>query len=1175
LRIRSLEINGFKSFADRAVLAFDRGISAIVGPNGCGKSNVVDAIRWVMGEQNPRHLRGRLMDDVIFAGTERRAPVGMAEVVLTLDNSDGTAPPQYAGFEEIQISRRLYGSGESEYLINRVPVRMRDVADFFLDTGVGTRGYTIVEQGQIVSIVSSKPEDRRFIIEEAAGIGKYRQRRIETERKLAATEQNLLRVNDVLGELRRQIGSLDRQARKASRYKELASQIRELELRVASEELAAHDARLAELAGELERLAEEEVALDARAASAAARLEAERAAHLERQNALQRSREALLALRNEIQALEGRIEYERREREGLLELAGSREGELLELEQQLAAHRAAQAEVLQDLAAAEERLSRDEGELEQRAVQLRDASEQEATLRGRREALQARAVDLSTEAATLRSRVEALGERRTELEQALRVEESALETSAVERDQTRGDEETLEQRVRTALAEQDEFGRSVAALLRAQGEAASQREELERKLAGARDRHERAIARLESLREAQRADSASSAEVLERLAEPDRRTLRGRLADVLEVDEGYERALESVLGPRLDALLVGGPEDALALLARLRETQAGRLVLLPAAQREEESLAGFVPLGQRLYDRVSAKPPFEALVRRVLDGIYVVDDLGEALRRYGVSRPPAVFVTRAGEVLDQVGALTGGSAAPPGILSRAGEIRRVERELEGFASERAGLERRVEAEAERVRTLGQELDNARSRRHTAELAVLHYEKDLEHARERTKTTERQMESHREAHGRASDQIQSLGREAAQLEERLALIGSERASSEWELERVGNELSAATRTLRALEERLVQQRVELAELSSRRERLRGERERLRAAIDEGREWLARRREEVRAARERADSLTRSLAQASTDVDERIAREEALRVEQERLREAWEAGERAVADAEEQTRGGGREREALRERLSSVELGRQEARLRRDQLVERARERHQIELADYRPAEGDARSPGERREELARLQQSLQALGDVHLGAIEEYEEVSERFRYLTQQKEDLDLSIERLKSAIARINRTSRTRFRETFDAVNEEFQKLFPRLFRGGRAHLSLTATEDLLDAGIEIHAQPPGKKLQTVNLLSGGEKSLTAIALLFAVFTVKPSPFFLLDEVDAALDDANVGRFNELVAEMARNSQLLMITHNKRTIEIANTLYGITMEEQGLSKLVTVDLVA
>ncbi len=1174
MRIRSLEIAGFKSFADRVVLSFDRGISAIVGPNGCGKSNVVDAIRWVMGEQNPRHLRGAGMDDVIFAGTESRPPLALAEVILHLDATDGRVPPDYAGASEIQIARRLYRSGESEYLINRVPCRLRDVVDFFLDTGVGTRGYTIVEQGQIAQIVSTRPEDRRYFIEEAAGIAKYRQRRRESERKLEQTEQNLLRVRDVLAELRRQISSLDRQAKKAARYKELSARARDLEIGLAAEDLAGHAGRTADLergAAEVRAAVE---GVGARLAGHESRLEAARRAHLDHEKQVSASSELLFTLRSEIQVLENRVEYERRERDGLLRTAEQREAEGAELDARLGEDGAALAAAREELGFTGERVAREQAALATRSAELRERSERAAGLAGRREALQVELVRLSGDAASEGGRRDALGERRRELERRLRDQEEALETHVEQVDGLRGAERDLEARLRQALSDQDALGRHLAEALRASEENAHQLESGRTSVADARERLQERQARLAGLRQQEERVSTRAAELLAAIPEHERRAVRGVLADVLRVEEGLERALEAALAGRLDAVIVDDPASALALLDRLRRDESGRATLLPAVAGDPGPATGFVPLGRPLLAAVTAKPPFDPIARRLLRDVYVVEDLTEAVERYGVASPPATFVTPRGELLDLRGALVGGAGAAPGALARGPEMRRLAAECEELLARRGELEAAVADERRRGEALARDLENTRSRRHTAELAVVQLEKDLERARERSKLAFESGEGLRANRAAIQAEIERIDPERSAVEERLAALGRARTDAERLREQLAAEIGALGREIERLEQRLVEQRVGLAELSARRDQLGASRDRLQAALEEQSARLRARREEVARARERAESLARSSAEAEATLAERIRREEEARAAQTALRSSFEESARGVDAEESAVRAAARERQDLQARLSAAELSVQEARLRRDQLVDRVRERYGVDLAleSPPPTTGDRTA---REAEARELRQSLEALGEVHLGAIEEHQEVSERHRYLEEQKTDLELSIERLRDAISRINRTSRARFRDTFEAVNAEFQRIFPRLFRGGRAQLSLTEAEDVLEAGIEIHAQPPGKKLQNVNLLSGGEKSLTAIALLLAVFAVKPSPFFLLDEVDAALDDANVARWNELVREQAAGSQILINTHNKATIEIADRLFGVTMQEPGLSRLVTVDLLS
>ena len=1176
MRIRSLEIAGFKSFPTRMVLTFPRGICAIVGPNGCGKSNIVDAIRWVMGEMNPRHLRGRSMEDMIFNGTDARPAVGMAEVTLTLDNSEGNGPPEYGGLAEVQISRRLFREGESEYRIGKVPCRLRDIVDFFLDTGVGTRGYTVVEQGQVSEILSTRPQDRRFIIEEAAGIGKYRQRRRETERKLEATQQNLLRVTDVLGELRRQIGMLERQSRKAHRYRELSGRIRELDLSLAREDLEIRDGAFAQARDELEALRARVTESGGVLAQTETRLSEGRDERLRLEREVVRVGDRLHELRTEIQGLEGRIEYERREREELLALAQRREEEIEELDRQADQHRGAEVTVHRERTELDLRLEHKERDAAQNREELEGLSEGLARLQGRRDALGGRLLDLSTEGATLDGRIESLTERQRELERGLRGQEEALETSSVQAETTRQEEDALATRLGELLGEREALGRHLAGLLSQKEQAAARLGELEAELEEVREEHQRAAARLQSLEEVERQAAESPTWVSERLGEPEREGIRGLLANVLEVQEGYEHAVEAVLGSRLQALLVDTAGDALRLLERLRASDAGRATVLAVGSADPQPRSGFVPLGEPLLDCVDAKPPYRPLVTRLLQDVYVVEELAEAVERYGLENPPALFVTRSGDLLDRTGALTGGARPGPGLISRSTEIRGLRSEYEVLDERRPALEERRRASREHEAALERDLENTRSRYHAAELAVLQHEKDLERVRERRKTALESIEASRTEKTRVLDEVSRLEEKLAELRERSRSVIDERAAVEREVEMVSTETVERSRAVERVDRGLVQRQVELASLRERRDQLEAAHQRVRDALREAEDWIRRRREEVREARERVDGFGESAEEAARRLAEALQEEEGLRGSQDGVRANFEAAARSVEELEKEQARITRERDELRERMSGAEVRTTELRLATEQMTERVRERYGVDLRTYEiPAEHRERPHAARQAELEELRQRRDALGPVHHGAIEEYEEVSERFRFLSEQKADIEASVERLRNAIVRINRTSRARFRETFEAVDREFKKIFPRLFQGGRAYLALTESDDVLEAGIEIVAQPPGKKLQNMNLLSGGEKSLTAIALLFAVFNVKPSPFFLLDEVDAALDDANVSRFDDLMREMAPKSQFLLITHNKSTIENADTLYGVTMEEPGVSKVVSVELVS
>ncbi len=1222
MRIKSLEITGFKSFADRSVLGFRPGITGIVGPNGCGKSNVVDAMRWCMGEQAPRRLRGKGMEDVIFAGAELRGAIGMAEVVLTFDNSEGRAPAAFAGYPEIQVARRLYRSGESEYLLNKTPCRLRDVHDFFRDTGIGTRGYTIVEQGQIASIVSARPEDRRHLIEEAAGIGKYKARRQEAERKLEATEQNLLRVSDVLAEIRRQIASLERQARKAARYKRLQARVQLLELSLAADDRRELLAEVEAAGRRLTLLRDEEQAGELRLAERETGLERVRLELAERERAVVASSEALFTLRGEIKQLESRIEYEQRERDTLALARESREEERASLRTQLAAAQAEERAAAEELAHLEAQLATEESALAQAEAEVREAGETLRRLEGEREALNPRLVEVLTGIARGEDRIAALGDRRHEIARRLRSADEAIEVQQGEASRAGQEQRRLEEGLNNLLGERDRLMAALRqATLRHERAGLALRSASER-LREARERASARSARLGSLREVlERAeDLGGGTRHLVEQGEGVRAAhgLRGLVRDVLEVDPEAEGAVEAVLRERAEALVASGLEGALAALAQVRGAGAGRAVFVLDAGDEVPRARGFVPLGAPLLEHVRVQAGYEAVARTLLGGVYLVPDLGEVRKVYGGGTLPATFVTPGGDVLSPDCVLTGGSASGSGVLARAREVRDLEREVGVLEAELAALvAAHGEAEAELAHA-SDELDNLRNRHHTAALAVASHEKDLERSRERLKATLEAQDGRSAERSELVAEGEALELEGEALARRLESQRVERGEAQRALDALSTRIGQAGRDLQRCDAAFTERRVGHAARAEKRDRAAQVRGRALEAAREAEGWIARREREIEEMEARRAELAASSEEARGRLAERLRAEDAAREAANSARDGFEAAAAEVRACEDEVRQLRSEAFARRERVQATELELRERELRLEQVEQRVRDRWQLELAGWvppapgepvvaiEPAAGEAGAEGvaaaaeegegegeapepvglsrsdaewatrpreERVRHLEEVGRRMQSLGEVNVGAIEEHEELAERQRFLGEQKGDLEHTVAQLREAIARINRASRKRFRETFEAVNERFQQNFPRLFRGGKASLSLTESEDVLDAGVDILAQPPGKRLQNVNLLSGGEKTLTALALLVSLFQVHPSPFFLLDEVDAALDDANVGRFNEIVKDMSAQSQFLVITHNKATIEIADVLYGVTMEEKGVSKVVSVQL--
>ncbi len=1245
MRIKTLQVHGFKSFVDRTVFTFRDGVTAVVGPNGCGKSNVVDAVRWVMGEQSARRLRGKGMDDVIFAGSETRPPIGMAEVVLSFDNEDGQAPAAYSSFGEIQICRRLYRSGESEYLINKTPSRLRDVQDFFRDTGIGAKGYTIVEQGKVAEIVSAKAEERRILIEEAAGITKYKARRREAESKIKSTEQNLLRVNDVLGEIRRQISSLERQARRAARYKRLRETQRILELSLAADERADLLAAVEGAQGRLIELRDSVTALTSRLAERELAAEERRIALAEADKEVGRGAERLYALRSEIKGLEGQIELVRRECESIDESAEGRGSELVQLREQLSHAELEAAQSRRELEQLEKTVGSQQATVDQAELEAAEALESLAELERERATANETLVDVLTSIARCEDRLAAVADRRAEIDQRMRSADRDLELHQSEASEAGREQSNLEEGLRNLLADRDRLQEQLVAAMRQHDRATETLRGAAEALREKREKHEARKARFASLHEVleRREDMGEGARHLLSKGEAAKRRfgLRGLVRELLEMDRDVEQAVEAVLAERAEAIVVGEAAGAVQAIEALREERAGRGVFLVESSVESPSL-GIVPLGEPLLSRVRPRAGFERAAHALLGDVYLVESLTEAFDVYGAGSLPASFVTRRGDVVTTDGVVRGGGeAASSGMLSRVREVRELEQEVKTLEAEVAVSGRAHVMAEESVVAAAQELENARSRHHTTALALANHEKDLERTAERVKSLGAAQ------HGRVVEradllaEAEGLAEEHERLRLRLASAREERAQRQTELDGLALRLGSCGREVSRLESRVTELRVAYSARLESRARLQETAERAETSVRETGEWIERREREISAGAGRRAELQQQRASAEQELATRLVAEEEARVRSEALRDAYEAHAAEVRELEDAVRSVRRELTGRQEEAANAELTLRESEMRLSHQAETIRERWQIDLASWQipnpddlaepadpatvplptnengsaafaeaevaarmqsqePGEGAgdgesgelnpsetvsalrearknaelARLPREQREQqLEGLRRGLQSLGEVNLGAIEEHEELAERFRFLSEQQNDLKETIDSLREAIARINRTSRRRFRETFEAVAKRFSENFPRLFGGGKANLEITECEDILEAGIDIMAMPPGKRLQNVNLLSGGEKTMTALALLVAVFQVRPSPFFLLDEVDAALDDANVGRFNQLISEMASHSQFLVITHNKRTIEVADVLYGVTMEQKGVSKLVSVAL--
>ncbi len=1179
MRLESVALHGFKSFAEKTVLKATPGITAIVGPNGCGKSNISESVRWALGEQSAKSLRGQRMEDLIFHGSASRKPVGFAEVELTFSNDGVLSVP----WTEVAVSRRLYRTGESEYFLNKNLSRLRDILDLFAGTGANPRAYSVMDQDKLNHVLTAKPHERRVFIEEAAGIARYKQQRNETQGKLDAARQNLVRVRDVMDEVRRQLASLERQAKKAQQYKTLQTEKRDLGLALVAADYAGLAGEGERLAAELVRLRDGEQGLRTRLASLAAR-------EARAREALQESEHRLSDLRQAVAKVQGELErlLERREQMGvqIRELGDENvrlDEEVRATTERLSSIVSEREEVRRALRDAEQLAadrSRASAEFEsaverQRAALALERDHAEA-LRLEQTRLAAERIDLMRSAGELREREAQLGRRAERLAAELaqtRTEADRLVSEraalTVVRNRAAAEFSSLEEERRRLDAEEaGETRRSI---------------EAEARLADARVALAARRSSFEALSELERAREGYGAGVRAVFAEDRRVALLGvvgTVADLLEVPPAMERAIEAVLGERLQWVVVERFEHARTAVAYLRDRGLGSATFLPLEHLPVADGPGPDDNGVRWVTRsVSANAPH--LVHHLLAQVAIVDHLDEAealWRRNGVV---ATYVTPGGEVLGPTGRLHGGenrasAATEHSLLARKrqlrdleGEVQRLSAVVDAGQTEVTTLSASVVALREQSAGLGRSVQARLAER-------LAGEKDLERAAQEHERVQRHLETISAESRQVAREAEETGATLARLTQRIAVARDAEEAIEAAAARVREAIEGAQADETALGAELTACRVDLASATERVEALGRELPRLdeigrdlaqrlaqagqrRTQLAERRAWLADERERTDlAAREVAVERDRTDAAARQATEEHDGLASELRAVEHDSRGAESELGRLVASAHE------------------IDIHSTECRVRREELGQEAWRVYGVDAPALLARHDPARDLDGVRNRVADLEERLAAIGPVNLVADDEYRELDERLTFLRAQHDDLTASIKDLEKALRGMTRTAQDRFVQAFDEINLHFGRLFERLFEGGRAELRLVEAEeggDPLDTGVELMAQPRGKRLQTVTLLSGGERALTGLALLFAIFYFRPSPFCVLDEVDAPLDDANIHRFLRVLRELTGQTQFLVITHNRKTMEAADVLYGVTMEEPGLSTLVSVNL--
>ena len=1178
--LKSLEVQGFKSFANKIVFEFHNGITGIVGPNGSGKSNVADAVRWVLGEQSAKQLRGASMQDVIFAGTENRKPLGYAYVAITLDNSDHSLA---IDFNEVTVARRVYRSGESEYLINGNPCRLKEVSELFYDTGIGKEGYSIIGQGQIDRILSGKPEERRELFDEAAGIVKFKKRKLTAQKKLDNERENLVRVNDILTELERQVGPLQRQSEKAHTYlkkreelkhydinmflvemKRLKGQIRENDekLKIAQNELTEAGKKHEDMKAQYEKIEQEVDEIDAGIEHAKS----------------QRNETTLLKqqLENQIELLKEQINSVRMNDEHYEKRANDIQAELANRERQKSELEEEKAEIDRHLATASERQKQAGEELT--ALQSRIAEmtvEIEKNQNDIRELLNNRA---STKAKLqhYETTLEQIKVRRALLYKRLVEAESDVQRQQELATQYTEELKAVSGKITDSVEQIKNYEIEIAGLQKEIGQA-------NENLRNRQNAYHREYSRLESLRNlTERYDGYGNS--IRRVMEQKSREpkILGVVADLIKVDKKYETAVEIALGGSIQNIVTADEETAKKMIGYLKQNRYGRATFLPLtaihggqgfARAEALREPGVIGTADKL---VTVEDKFTSLAEHLLGRTLVADNIDTGIRLARKYRQSLRIVTLEGDLINPGGAMSGGAFKnSSNLLSRRREIEELEKTVARLKTELQKSEAEVAAAKEKrtalyakVEEIQQELQNDYVVQNTAKM-------NLDQVKSRQNATRENSEG--------------IYAERKKLEEQVHEIEENEESIKMELETSQQLEDELTRQMESSQKWLEKEREAEAAEVRKNENIHLSFAALEQKKDFIEENFVRIREEMGKFQEELATLNASKGENHGEIEQKEAQITEIRQTIENSKELFEEINKEIEESQKKREELNQKHKAFlkkREDLAAhmAELDKESFRLTsKKEGYEEALEKqinymweeyeltynHALEIRDE-----SLTDPAEMRRRIQELKTEIRKLGSVNVNAIEDFKNLSERYEFMKTQHDDLVEAEATLKKIIEELDEAMRKQFTEQFAKISQEFNQVFKQLFGGGKGTLELMDDEDVLEAGIRIIAQPPGKKLQNMMQLSGGEKALTAISLLFAIQNLKPSPFCLLDEIEAALDDSNVTRFAQYLHRLTKNTQFIVITHRRGTMEAADRLYGITMQEKGVSTLVSVNLI-
>ena len=1181
--LKRIELAGFKSFADKTELEFVNGITAVVGPNGSGKSNISDGIRWVLGEQSAKSLRGGKMEDIIFAGSDARRAVNYGEVSLTLDNSDGALPLEY---NEVTVTRRVHRSGDSEYMINKQACRLKDITELFMDTGIGKEAYSIIGQGRIEEILSTRSEDRRGIFEEASGIVKYKSRKKEAKRKLDDTEQNLLRIHDLVTELEDQVEPLRKQSEVAIHFKQLKEQLKSKEISLYVHQIETLHSAWSESTNKLEKLQEEQLKLSSVVSKHDAVLESDRLQLREIEAQLDELHRAMLQISEDVEKCEGygeiikeRIRHNDATKLSVTQTIAITDAKIMSLSQEEVSIRSKAAEIEEQLT--EHRIKLAAEEIRMQGVTTGSAQDEEERLKGE-------LLDVFSSMAQLRNEVRYTEQQQEALKRRMeRIQEDEVKWTGQQR-ALEAKEYELNQSLEAVVAD---INKLRTKMLTEADEARKLNLSLEQESANLRKLEQKIdsdLSRRDTMKEMQDAMDGFMHGVKEilkasRSQQSGIQGVHGAVAELINVPQRIETAVETALGGALQHIVMQDERSARTAISYLKQRQLGRATFLPLdvirGRRLNESdkrmiseLEGFVGIAA---DLVKSDEKYEEIVYNLLGNVLLAENLEQANRIASRCQYRYRVVTLEGDVVNAGGSMTGGSQQKRGA-SLLGRHRQIEQLDEVIAQTKQQIEQ----------MRAQIVDNRK------EISIRN--QNAEQAREK-------LEQKRVEEQQLKGELQQLQQEMKYLNEQQALSSSDKSSQTTESVAAEQSIEKAQQQLEqlSLREKILQEAIKLAEQT--RKVNESQKEELQVQLTDLKISVAKLDQENSNYEDQAGRLRDEIARTKQELRQQQQQENQLSQNGSNLeKEAIEQAEQLVnlKDAKLQcSEKTDHYRMQRSQKSSGLEQGESETKEQRISLRNIEEQMRQTEIVlnrqdveldhtirklseEYSYSYEMAKEQYPPPEEIAPMQldvkdlkRQISSLGDINLGAIEEYERVKERFDFLSEQKDDLMEAKATLYEVIKEMDDEMSKRFKTTFDEIRKHFIVVFSKLFGGGRADLILVDTSNILETGIDIVAQPPGKKLQNLQLLSGGERALTAIALLFAILQVKPVPFCVLDEVEAALDEANVSRFAQYLREFSELTQFIVVTHRKGTMEEADVLYGVTMEEGGVSKLVSVRL--